>query len=122
MKVVRYQRDSRNLRGSSFGRRLPFSATEDITPMTNAAISITCRALLGSGIAAMAVSSLSLPTNAQEITMAATEPFWPNNARLAVSFSLMFEAGGQPISGAGGVIPDPIEKGLPDLPTNAFFQ
>ena len=54
--------------------------------------------------------------------MAFTEPFWPNNALLAVSFSLMFEAGGQPISGAGGVIPDPIEKGLPDLPTNAFFQ
>jgi peptidoglycan/xylan/chitin deacetylase (PgdA/CDA1 family) len=48
--------------------------------------------------------------------------FWPNGARLAVSFSLMFEAGGQPISGAGGVIPDPIEHGLPDLPTNAFFQ
>jgi peptidoglycan/xylan/chitin deacetylase (PgdA/CDA1 family) len=54
--------------------------------------------------------------------MAAAESFWPNGARLAVSFSLMFEAGGQPISGAGGVIPDPIEKGLPDLPTNAFFQ
>src|SRR5580693_8779592 len=54
--------------------------------------------------------------------MADTEPFWPNNARLAVSFSLMFEAGGQPSSGAGGVIPDPIERGLPDLPTNAFFQ
>ena len=35
--------------------------------------------------------------------MAAIEQFWPNNARLAVSFSLMFEAGGQPISGAGGV-------------------
>jgi peptidoglycan/xylan/chitin deacetylase (PgdA/CDA1 family) len=48
--------------------------------------------------------------------------FWPRGARLAVSFSLMFEAGGQPISGAGGVITDPIEKGLPDLPTNAFFQ
>jgi peptidoglycan/xylan/chitin deacetylase (PgdA/CDA1 family) len=47
--------------------------------------------------------------------------FWPNGAQLAVSFSLMFEAGGQPISGAGGVIPDPIEKGVPDLPTNAFF-
>ena len=30
--------------------------------------------------------------------------FWPGGARLAVSFSLMFEAGGQPISGAGGVI------------------
>ena len=48
--------------------------------------------------------------------------FWPSGARLAVSFSLMFEAGGQPISGAGGVIPDPIEGGLPDLPTNAFFE
>src|SRR5260370_30359663 len=47
--------------------------------------------------------------------------FWPNGARLAVSLSLMFEGGGQPISGAGGVIPDAIEKGVPDLPTNAFF-
>src|SRR6202165_2107715 len=47
--------------------------------------------------------------------------FWPNGARLAVSLSLMFEGGGQPISGAGGVIPDPIEKGVADLPTNAFF-
>jgi len=26
--------------------------------------------------------------------------FWPSEARLAVSFSLMFEAGGQPTSGA----------------------
>jgi peptidoglycan/xylan/chitin deacetylase (PgdA/CDA1 family) len=47
--------------------------------------------------------------------------FWPNGARLAVSLSLMFEGGGQPISGAGGVIPDKIEDGVPDLPTNAFF-
>src|SRR5258706_14459395 len=43
--------------------------------------------------------------------------FWPNGARLAVSLSLMFEGGGQPISGAGGVIPDKIEDGVPDLPT-----
>jgi peptidoglycan/xylan/chitin deacetylase (PgdA/CDA1 family) len=54
--------------------------------------------------------------------MAPDTTFWPNGARLAVSFSLMFEAGGQPISGAGGVIPDPIANGLPDLPTNAFFE
>ena len=47
--------------------------------------------------------------------------FWPNGARLAVSLSLMFEGGGQPISGAGGVIPDRIEGSVPDLPTNAFF-
>jgi hypothetical protein len=50
-----------------------------------------------------------------------TSAFWPNGARLAVSLSLMFEGGGQPISGAGGVIPAPIAKGVPDLPTNAFF-
>lgn len=56
--------------------------------------------------------------------VAAPQPggFWPGDHRLVISFSLMFEAGGQPISGAGGVIPDPIEMGLPDLPTNAFFQ
>jgi peptidoglycan/xylan/chitin deacetylase (PgdA/CDA1 family) len=54
--------------------------------------------------------------------MTAHNLFWPSGARLAVSFSLMFEAGGQPISGAGGVIPDPIKGGLPDLPTNAFFE
>src|SRR5258706_16315045 len=50
------------------------------------------------------------------------DALWPNGARLAVSFSLMFEAGGQPISGAGGVIPDPIQKGLPGLPTSPFFE
>jgi hypothetical protein len=33
----------------------------------------------------------------------------------------LFEGGGQPISGAAGVIPNKIEGGAPDLPTNAFF-
>lgn len=37
--------------------------------------------------------------------MSDTAGFWPNGARLAVSLSLMFEAGGQPVSGAGGVFP-----------------
>src|SRR5260370_41796107 len=48
--------------------------------------------------------------------------FWPNGARLAVSFSLMFEAGGQPISGAGGVSPHPVQPGPPHLPTKRVFQ
>ncbi len=48
--------------------------------------------------------------------------FWPNGARLAVSFSLMFEAGGQPISGASGPVTEPIQSGAPDLPTNSFFE
>src|SRR3982074_2835722 len=47
---------------------------------------------------------------------------WPRGARLAVSFSLMFEAGGQPTSGAGGVIPAPIQQGSPALTHNAFFE
>jgi peptidoglycan/xylan/chitin deacetylase (PgdA/CDA1 family) len=52
---------------------------------------------------------------------AASGSFWPNGARMAVSLSLMFEGGGQPISGAGGFISEPIQDGLPDLPTNALF-
>jgi len=58
---------------------------------------------------------------------AATSPsgkpgsFWPNGARLAISISLMFEGGGQPISGAGGPLSEPIKPGFPDQPTNAFF-
>jgi peptidoglycan/xylan/chitin deacetylase (PgdA/CDA1 family) len=48
--------------------------------------------------------------------------FWPNGARLALSISLMYEGGGQPISGAPGVIPEPIRNGLPDMPTNGVFQ
>jgi peptidoglycan/xylan/chitin deacetylase (PgdA/CDA1 family) len=74
---------------------------------------------------ATAVGKLTGAASAATPTINASERnaggFWPNGARLAVSLSLMFEGGGQPISGAGGVIPDPIEKGIPDLPTNAFF-
>ena len=54
-------------------------------------------------------------------TQKSQKSFWPNGARLAVSIAMMFEGGGQPISGAGGPIPEPIKDGLPDLPTNAFF-
>jgi peptidoglycan/xylan/chitin deacetylase (PgdA/CDA1 family) len=87
---------------------------------------ISRRTLL-SAAAALAVPAAvygnSIDQNAtKEARMPDTGSTWPHGARLAVSFSLMFEAGGQPISGAGGVIPDPIQQGLPDLPTNAFFE
>jgi hypothetical protein len=49
--------------------------------------------------------------------MPAIEPFRPNDARLAVSFSLMFEAGGQPISGAGGVSSRPDRVQTPSSST-----
>lgn len=54
--------------------------------------------------------------------MADNTSFWPNGARLAISMSLMYEGGGQPISGAAGVIPEPIRNSLPDMPTNGVFQ
>jgi len=52
----------------------------------------------------------------------ATTEFWPNGARLAVTFSAQFEAGGQPIDGAPGPVTDPIAPGFPDLPTNTYFD
>ncbi|HWS70301.1 MAG TPA: polysaccharide deacetylase family protein [Steroidobacteraceae bacterium] len=87
---------------------------------------ISRRTLLA-GAAALAVpAALHGQSADQPATQEARGPkatsTWPHGARLAVSFSLMFEAGGQPISGAGGVIPDPIQQGSPDLPTNAFFE
>jgi peptidoglycan/xylan/chitin deacetylase (PgdA/CDA1 family) len=48
--------------------------------------------------------------------------FWPDGARLAVTVSMQFEAGGQPISGAPGPVTDPIEPGYPDLPQNSFYD
>ncbi|WP_204358343.1 polysaccharide deacetylase family protein [Streptosporangium sp. 'caverna'] len=53
-------------------------------------------------------------------TMAST--FWPNRARLAVTITLQFEAGGQPISGAPGPIAEPILPGFPDLGQNSFYE
>jgi hypothetical protein len=50
------------------------------------------------------------------------EAFWPGGARLAVTVSMQFEAGGQPISGAGGPITEPILDGFPDLGQNSFYE
>jgi peptidoglycan/xylan/chitin deacetylase (PgdA/CDA1 family) len=47
--------------------------------------------------------------------------FWPNGARLAISVSMMFEAGGQPDRGAPGPWP-PIDIKYPDLPTQKWFE
>jgi peptidoglycan/xylan/chitin deacetylase (PgdA/CDA1 family) len=46
---------------------------------------------------------------------------WDRGARIVVSFAYVFEGAGQANSGAGGMIPDPIERLVADLPTNAFF-
>jgi peptidoglycan/xylan/chitin deacetylase (PgdA/CDA1 family) len=47
---------------------------------------------------------------------------WPNRARLAVTVSMQFEAGGQPISGAPGPVSEAIAPGYPDLAQNSFFE
>ncbi|HWT97413.1 MAG TPA: polysaccharide deacetylase family protein [Terriglobales bacterium] len=88
-------------------------------------IHLTRRQALAGAATALATAgvtgALQQEANAQTATGTDTGGFWPNGARLAVSFSLMFEGGGQPISGAAGGVPEPIEQGVPDLPTNAFF-
>ena len=48
--------------------------------------------------------------------------FWPNWARLALTVSMQFEAGAQPISGAPGAVSEPIAPGYPDRPQNAFYE
>lgn len=90
---------------------------------------ITRRQFSACAIAAGTVAFLNSPSFASSRTgseknmqeQSKSKTFWPNGARLAISISLMFEGGGQPMSGAGGPISEPIKNGLPDLPTNAFF-
>ena len=50
------------------------------------------------------------------------QQFWPSGARLAVTVSAQFEAGGQPISGAPGPITEPVLDGFPDLGQNSFYD
>jgi peptidoglycan/xylan/chitin deacetylase (PgdA/CDA1 family) len=50
------------------------------------------------------------------------QEFWPHGARLAVTISMQFEAGGQPLSGASGPLVEPILPGFPDLGQNTFYE
>lgn len=77
----------------------------------------------------MGGSALAIPSmagaavkNHEQCASGSANSFWPNGSRLAISIALQFEAGGQPISGAGGLIPEPIKKGYPDLATNSYFD
>ena len=88
---------------------------------------LTRRAFAGAtatgALTALASSAKAVTTGEAVVATSPSKPgsFWPNGARLAISISLMFEAGGQPISGAGGPLAEPIKPGFPDQPTNAFF-
>src|SRR5579862_7023027 len=47
--------------------------------------------------------------------------FWPNGARIAVSASLMLEAGGQNLYRSDALF-GPMPDGYLDLPTNTWFE
>jgi peptidoglycan/xylan/chitin deacetylase (PgdA/CDA1 family) len=49
--------------------------------------------------------------------------FWPNNARLAISISMQFEAGGEPEHGAESPFSgSPLPTQYPDLPAKTWFE
>ena len=48
--------------------------------------------------------------------------FWPDNAQIAVTTSLMFEAGSQDLQKTFGPFPIAQEGDFPDLPTNSWFD
>ena len=48
--------------------------------------------------------------------------FWPDNAQIAVTTSLMFEAGSQDPQKTFGPFPVAQEGDFPDLPTNSWFD
>ena len=52
---------------------------------------------------------------------AASGAFWPNGARIAVSASLMLEAGGQNLQRSDALY-GPMPDGFLDLPTNTWFE
>lgn len=47
---------------------------------------------------------------------------WPEGARLVLSVSMQFEAGGEPERGADSPFPDNLPAGLPDLAARTWFQ
>jgi peptidoglycan/xylan/chitin deacetylase (PgdA/CDA1 family) len=52
-----------------------------------------------------------------------TNPFWPNHARLAISISMQFEAGGEPDHGADSPFSGaPLPPEYPDLPAKTWFE
>jgi peptidoglycan/xylan/chitin deacetylase (PgdA/CDA1 family) len=81
---------------------------------------------LGVGAAALAATSNSAqlgPTQAaaQPIAAGAANAFWPNGARIAVTASLMLEAGGQNLFRSDALF-GPMPEGYMDLPTNSWFE
>jgi peptidoglycan/xylan/chitin deacetylase (PgdA/CDA1 family) len=65
------------------------------------------------------VSELSGQTGSPQ--MNATNTFWPNGARMAISVSMQMEGGAQPASGAESPMPK-IDPKYPDLPASKWYD
>lgn len=57
-----------------------------------------------------------------EPTVSNTKSYWPNGARLVVSFSMQFETGGQPKGAESPFSGNPLPKGSPDLPAKSWYR
>jgi peptidoglycan/xylan/chitin deacetylase (PgdA/CDA1 family) len=87
----------------------------------------TRRDFIGGGFAAGATLVTAARAAEPQETKDATRPnggtFWPSGARLAVSVSMQFEAGGEPDEGADSPFSgSPLPRGYPDLPARTWFQ
>jgi peptidoglycan/xylan/chitin deacetylase (PgdA/CDA1 family) len=87
----------------------------------------TRRGFIGGGLAAGATffgaARASEPQEARAAKGPSGGTFWPNGARLAVSVSMQFEAGGEPDAGADSPFSgSPLPPGYPDLPAKTWFQ
>ena len=77
--------------------------------------------------AAAGAAAFGLTGNAS-VAQAANDPqkdrkFWPNDARLVISISTQFEAGGQPAFGVESPFSgNPLPDGIPDLPARTWFS
>lgn len=81
-------------------------------------------ALSGLGGSAAAVAAGSTPRRDEKNAAASAHAgHWPNGARLVLSISMQFEAGGEPAEGADSPFSgNPLPAGTPDLPAQTWFQ
>src|SRR5688572_25038054 len=103
---------------------LPPTATKKVHGMNRRDfVRASTLALTAASAPAVLAQSLRQPGSAPAAASAGkSRAFWPNGARLAVSVTMQFEGGGQPISGAPGPITVPIDPGVPDLTQNTYYE
>lgn len=73
--------------------------------------------------AALAHTEAEQPQRAQPLPVPDAAAFWPDGARLVISISMQFEAGGEPEIGADSPFAAvPMQAGVPDLPARTWYQ